>query len=183
MRLASVLHGWRLAIAAIVFAGFTTIIVYLVYQLFFADHATKPLSASTTSGGRREQNVIADDNPYETVRKIYEHIAQNAPADACSRFADDAARQQFANDFGAPDCPIAIAQLYAQVGNAPGSKNAYAEPDFHGKMQEFANTDATTIDISSCSLDVKAGPRLGLFTLNRIEHKQWVIVAHRNETC
>jgi hypothetical protein len=167
----------RLALLALIL-----IALVLAYDHFFPSKTDVP--ASISGGGRREQNVVADDNPYETVRKVYAHIAQNSPVEACNRFADDAARQQFANDFSAPDCPTAIAQLNARVDKAPGSKNAYAEPDFHGKMQEFANTDATTLTISSCDLGVTAGPRLGLFTLSRLARaNQWVITAHRNETC
>lgn len=180
MRLVSVLHGWRLAIAAIVFAGFTAIIVYMVYQLFFADNP-KDLPASVTGGGRTNTNLVLDTNPYAAVRRVYQRVAENMPTEVCSRFTDEAARQ-FAADFGASNCPEAVVQLSTQVDTAPGGRNAYAEPDFHGKMQEFDN-QVSTIDISSCDMGITAGPRLGRFTLNRISMGQWIIAGHHNETC
>jgi hypothetical protein len=166
----------RLALLALILFALA-----LAYDHFFPSKTDLP--ASITGGGKREQNVVSDDNPYEVVRKVYHHIAQNSPVDACNKFEVDA-RQQFAEDFGAPDCLTAMSRLNAEVSKTPGSINAYAEPDFHGKMQEFANTDVTTIQIDSCDLGVTAGPRLGLFTVSRIAHaNQWVITAHRNKTC
>jgi hypothetical protein len=179
--LARILSGWRLAIAAIIFGGLVTLVVYVVYQLFYAADPEGP-PASVTGGGRTNTNVLLPTNPYETVRSVYQRIAEDVPDVACGQFTDEAA-QQFATDFGAADCPAAVAQLNTQVDKSPGGKNAYAEPDFHGKMQEFANPDVTTIQISSCDLGVNAGPRLGLFTLSRIAANQWIITGHRTETC
>lgn len=136
--------------------------------------------ASEVGGGKTETNLILDTNPYETVRKVYHHIAQNVPEQVCGRFTDEA-RRQFAVNHQVPTCETAVTKLHAQVDTAPGSKNAYAEVDFRGKMGQVPAEGTATI--SSCELGVTAGPRLGVFVLNRIAKDQWIIAAHRTERC
>jgi hypothetical protein len=145
---------------------------------FGGDDANRP--ASETGGGKTETNLILDTNPYETVRKVYHHIAQNVPEQVCGRFNDEA-RQQFAVNNQVPTCEAAVAKLHALVDTTPGSKNAYAEVDFRGKMGQVP-AERTT-EINSCELGVTAGPRLGVFVLNRIAKDQWIISAHRNQRC
>ncbi len=145
------------------------------YNRFFGTN-DEDLPASMTGGGTTDTNLVLDTNPYETVRKVYHHIAQNVPEQACGRFTTEAA-QQFATDVRSSTCAQAVAGLNAQVTN----KNAYAEVDFHGKMGGVPTED--TIEINSCELGVSNGPRLGVFTVQRIAKDQWIITGHRSETC
>src|SRR5262245_19841501 len=71
---------------------------YLAIDYFFGeDHNQLP--ASQTGGGKTTDNLILDTNPYETVRKVYHHIANGAngvPEQVCLRFQDKG--KQFASD-------------------------------------------------------------------------------------
>ncbi|HEV2779757.1 MAG TPA: hypothetical protein VGX25_10190 [Actinophytocola sp.] len=136
-------------------------------------------SSTGGGGGTYHTNHILKDSPYESVRQVYQRIADNSETFACGVFTDEAA-QQFANNYNATDCPAAVAKLNAQVDKAPGSMNAYAEPDFRGKRGE---PHGDMIAISSCELGVSAGPRLGEFTVSRVELGQWIITGHRLESC
>jgi hypothetical protein len=151
------------------------LLLYIAYDYYFGSN-NEDLPASMTGGGKTDTNLVLDTNPYETVRKVYHHIAQNVPQQACGRFTTDAARQ-FANDFNAADCAAAVSALHKEVTG----RNGYAEVDFRGKMGQ--TPDAGVVEISSCELGVSNGPRLGVFTVNRIQKDQWIITAHRTETC
>lgn len=175
----------RLAVLAVIvltapiwWSAVLTGIASLVTDVFGSHKDNRP--ASETGGGLYHTNHILKDNPYDAVRQVYERVADNSPDFACGVFSDEAA-QQFAEHVNAPDCPNAIKMLNAQVDNAPGSMNAYAEPDFHGKMGEKPSADSITI--SSCELGVTAGPRLGAFTVSRVDKGQWLITGHRRESC
>lgn len=158
--------------------------LYFVYDYYFGND-NDSLPASVTGGGKTETNLLLDTNPYETVRKVYQRVADNTPEQACGRFTTEAAKQFAANNGVADNndeaCAKAVAKLHARVDKVPGSKDAYAEVDFHGKIGQIP--DEPTIKISSCPLGVKAGPKLGLFTVNRIAKDQWIITAHQNEDC
>jgi hypothetical protein len=149
------------------------------FQLSTPTAAQQP-PAGTDGGGHYHTNHILKDNPYESVRQVYQRVAGNSPDFACGVFSDEAA-QQFAEHFNARDCPDAIRMLNAQVDKAPGSKTAYAEPDFHGRMGEQPSEGSITI--SSCDLGVTGGPRLGAFTVSRVDKGQWLITGHQRESC
>jgi hypothetical protein len=178
------IHGrWAPVIAAAgglaVLLTTLLLVLYWTHQLFFGT-SKENLPASETGGGGYHTNHILNDNPYAAVRQVYQRIADGSPYFACGAFTDEAA-QQFAQHFNAPDCPNAIDLLHEQVDKSAGSKNAYAEPDFHGKMGQ--RPDSGTIMVSSCELGVNAGPRLGMFTVSRVELGQWIITAHQRESC
>jgi hypothetical protein len=160
----------RLILLAII-----VVLASYAYDRFFGSK-DDDLPASVTGGGKTDTNLVLDTNPYETVRKVYHHIAQNVPEQACGRFTEEGARA-FAAANGADDCAHAVAGLHAKVTN----RNGYAEPDFHGKMGGVPVED--TIAISSCDLTVTSGPRLGAFTVHRIAKDQWIITDYRNVTC
>jgi hypothetical protein len=164
----------RLVLLALVLAALSW-----AYNYYFGSD-NENLPASMTGGGTYRTNRILSTNPYEAVRKVYQRVADNTPEQACGVFIEQAQRE-FARNWGAADCAAAVAKLNAEVDKAPGSKNAYAEPDFHGKMGGVPI--ANTITISSCELGVTAGPRLGAFTLSRVEQNQWIITGHRLESC
>jgi hypothetical protein len=151
------------------------------YQHYFGN-PNENLPASITGGGLYHTNHILKDNPYAAVRQVYLRIADDSPPFACGVFTDEAA-QQFAQHFNAADCPHAIDLLNKQIDRSPGAGgvDAYSNPDFHGKMGE--KPDSGTATISSCELGVTAGPRLGAFTVSRVENGQWIITAHQIERC
>jgi hypothetical protein len=177
-----ILAGVAGGIAALLFTGFVAP-GFLISGETPADENSSAESnrpASETGGGRYHTNHILKDNPYDAVRQVYRRIADNSPAFACGAFTDEAA-QQFAEHFDAADCPVVVAKLNRKVDTSPGSLNAYAEPDFHGRMGTVPTEDSITI--SSCEIGVTAGPRLGSFTVSRVEMGQWIITGHRSESC
>jgi len=164
-------------LAVLVVAG------YLAVDYFFGedDLADHPL-AHDTGGGKTTDNLILDTNPYETVRKIYHHIANGAngvPEQVCLRFQDRG--KKFADDMGYDNCTDAVHGLAAQVTDA----DAYAE-----SMPSYTTTKPTgdEIRISSCEDNIRGGiqggPPLGVFTVEKIKDSQggqWIITGHANE--
>jgi hypothetical protein len=168
----------RLALLAIVLFG-----LYFAYDYYFGDDSEN-LPASVTGGGTNRTTVLHETTPKRTVRQVYSHVAQNDRASneyefVCGQF-ENGAEQQFAENFGAANCQAAVAKLYGEIDKSvPGWRNAYAEPFPGAELAEVPN--GTTTVVSSC--EVATGPRLGEFTLRRIDNDQWVITAHRLENC
>lgn len=162
----------RLVLLLIVILG-----LYFAYQHYFGS-ADEDLPASETGGHTFKDRTMLQTQPNQSVRMVYQRVAENVPDVACGQFTDEAARQ-FAADTGAADCPQAIALLNGQV---TGRKNDYAEPTF---PSEYRNLPSTTndLEISSCKLSVTGGPKLGWFRLQKVERDQWIITQHRQETC
>lgn len=162
-------------LAVLVLAG------YLAIDYFFGPDLNQP-TASQTGGGKTEDNLILDTNPYETVRKIYHHIANGengVPEQVCLRFQDRG--EKFAADMGYSDCTEAVRGLAAEVTDA----DAYAE-----SMPSYTTTrpSADQVRISSCEDNIRGGiqggPPLGEFTVKKIEGSkggQWIITGHENE--
>jgi hypothetical protein len=149
------------------------------YEHYFGTDDNLP--ASVTGGGRTTRTVLFATDPKEAVRAFYDNVAQGVLPDACNRLADEKVEQQFANDFGAADCPSAINALHAQVQH----RNDYAEVFFPSSLNLTPGADGTVV-VSSCALEVNGGPRLGRFTLKVIPGSrgdQWTITAHAPETC
>jgi len=161
----------RLAVLLIVVLG-----LYFAYQHYFG--TPDDLPASETGGHTFTDRTMLQTRPNQSVRMVYQRVAENVPDVACGQFTDEAARQ-FAADAGAADCPAAVAALHAQV---TGRKNDYAEPTF---PEEWRNppSNATVLEISSCKLEVTGGPRLGWFRVEKTVRDQWIITQHRQETC
>jgi len=156
---------------------------YLAIDYFFGeDHDQLP--ASQTGGGKTTDNLILDTNPYETVRKVYHHIANGTsgvPEQVCLRFQDKG--KQFAADMGYADCTDAVHGLAAKVTDA----DAYAE-SMPSYKTNFDPSTASEIRISSCDDNIRGGiqggPPLGVFTVKKIQGSragQWIITGHENE--
>lgn len=131
---------------------------------------TSPASpTSELNGGGENYPRGLPKLPYETVRMVYDNIAQAIPDHACLRF-DNPTRQKFATDFGYSDCQAAATALTKQVTNV----NDYAEsiPSY------ISGQSGNTIQIDSCSFTISGGPALGVFTVTKIEAGQWLIVGH-----
>ncbi|WP_436492427.1 hypothetical protein [Actinokineospora sp. HUAS TT18] len=165
----------RLVFLLILFIG-----AIWAYQHYFGN-PDDDLPASQTGGGKTDRTVLFASTPKEAVRALYDNIAQNIPGDACSRFETEAVAQEFANAFNAPDCPIAVERLNAQVGKA----NDYAEPYFPPRMDLLPNASGLVV-VSSCEMEVRDGPRLGKLTVKKIPNargEQWTISDYSKEAC
>lgn len=151
---------------------------------YFLGEDQDQLPASQTGGGKTDDNLVLDGNPYETVRKVYHHIANGehgAPEQVCLRFEDRGAK--FARDLGYSTCREAVTDLAEQVTDS----NAYAESMPSYTTKKFPES---SIRISSCADNVRGGiqggPALGAFTVEKIPgskgpNGQWRITDHENE--
>jgi hypothetical protein len=163
----------KLALLAAILLG-----LYFAYDYYFGNDNDQ-LPASMTGGGTNKTNVLHETTPKRTVRQVYSHVAQNDPPYVCGQF-EGGAEARFAANVGAATCEEAVGKLHAQIDKAqPGWRNAYAEPFLVSELGEVPAGDTTVV--SSCALTVR--PRLGEFTLRKIENDQWVIVGHRPESC
>lgn len=168
-------------VTGLVVLAILTLGAWLAIDHFLGEDRDQP-PASQTGGGKTTDNLILDQNPYETVRKIYHHIANGengVPEQVCLRFQDRG--QKFADDMGFPDCTAAVRGLAREVTDS----NAYAE-----SMPSYTTTKVPgeQIRISSCEDNVRGGieggPALGVFTVSKIEGSkggQWIITDHATE--
>lgn len=173
---------WRKALASkglrkLVAVLLIVLALYWAYQYYFGSN-NDDLPASETGGHTFKDRTLLQTAPDQTVRFVYQRIAENRPDRVCPQFTDEAA-QQFAADWGAADCPAAVALLAAQV---TGPKNNYAEPTFPSEYRHISST-ASVLEISSCRVDVVGGPKLGWFRLQKVERDQWIVTQHRQESC
>lgn len=135
--------------------------------------------ASETGGGTNETNVLHEKTPKRTVRQVYSHIAQADRADneyvfVCGQF-QDGAEARFAHNFGAGTCQQVVAKLHGDIDKSrPSWRNSYAEPFTGAELGEEPIGDTATVD--TCELSLQ--PRLGVFSLQRINNDQWVITGH-----
>ncbi|UJW33616.1 hypothetical protein L3Q67_07560 [Saccharothrix sp. AJ9571] len=144
----------------------------LAYNHFFGTGEEDNRPAAETGGGNYQERPLLAPTPYESVRGVYDHIAQNDATDTCNLF-DEQARQQFAVNMGFPDCKAAATALNALVTH----DNDYAE-----SIKKRSDVPIqSTMRISSCSYTVKGGPSLGAFTVTMVEHEQWLITGHEKE--
>ncbi len=114
-------------------------------------------------------------NPKDAVAAVYHIVAESPPDSACLEFSP-AARAQFAIDLNAPTCLQAVRTLHAGLGQ--DGINAYSFVQVPDSALTRTGTAAT---ISSCALELDAGPRLGLFTLTQDKFEEWQITGHSNE--
>jgi hypothetical protein len=126
-------------------------------------------SSSNTQGeaSRRSQN------PKDAVLGIYTAVANNLTS-GCLLFTPDA-RSAFARDLGADTCEHAVQQAASKVQN----KSSYV-PDARTFPDLALSGDVT---ISSCTLSVQGGERLGKFVLHKESDGGWIISKHYNEAC
>jgi hypothetical protein len=168
-------------VTGLVVLAILTLAAWFAIDYFLTPDLDQP-PASETGGGKAETNLIYDTSPFETVRKIYHHIAngeRGVPEQVCLRFTDRG--KKFADDMGYDNCTDAVHGLAAQVTDA----DAYAE-----SMPSYSTTTAPTEEaqISSCADSrggIKGGPPLGRFTVEKIQGSkggQWIITGHETES-
>jgi hypothetical protein len=158
-------------------------IVSLATHAFGSNEPPKP--ASETGGGTYHTNHILKDSPYEAVRQVYQRVADDDPTFACGVFSDGAA-QEFANHAGAADCPAAVHQLFGQIDKSQPYKNTWADDQglpltIGGIRLKSPPASVSRVEISSC--EVTVSPRLGKFTIERVDRGQWLITQHQQESC
>ncbi|MBN6036270.1 hypothetical protein [Amycolatopsis sp. 195334CR] len=168
---------WLKRFGAKLLSAFLLLIVLLIagklaYNHFFGTGDEDDRPAAETGGGNYQERPLLAPTPFESVRGVYDAIAQNDPTDACNLF-DEKARQEFAVNMGYPDCKAAAGALNIQVEH----DNDYAE-----SIQKRSNVPIqSTMRISSCDYTVKGGPSLGAFTVKEVQHSQWLIIGHEKE--
>lgn len=160
-------------LAWLIFFLLTAIAVTWAANYFLGSDESEGPPAAKTGGGKYHTNTILPENPYETVRTLYDHIAQETkPSLACGLF-DDSARQAFVAHLGYQNCGQAIRALQKQVTH----DNNYAESI---DTNVGRPTTAEHVRVSSCEFDISGGPALGTFIVERVERGQWLITGHRS---
>jgi hypothetical protein len=134
-------------------------------------YSENPLPPAAPTTPPRPAQATAGD-PYLAVSYVYRAIA-NGSATGCALFSPTAA-QQFAENFGAPDCPSAIDKLHTRVTSAID----YASTGQRSPEVYLGDT----MTISSCEIKPEGGPALGRFILQRTNDK-WYITGHEMEKC
>ncbi|ETA66445.1 hypothetical protein AmyhaDRAFT_0200 [Haloechinothrix halophila YIM 93223] len=135
-------------------------------------------------GKKAEATKLYASDPYEAVRRVYDHIAQTDPdtgkpevEKVCLRF-DEVARVRFASDLGYASCEQAVLGINAEITHV----NDYAE-----SMPSWVSDPVTTdsVRISSCADSlggtIIGGPALGTFIVTKIpdaKGEQWLITGH-----
>ncbi len=123
-------------------------------------------------GGDPGSRPVLQTNPRAAVIAVYDFVATK-PDTVCVLFTPSA-RAQFARHHGAPDCSAAARELHARVTDPM----AYKSPEFGQGAVRLVGTDA---EVSSCALQVRGGPRLGRFGLERRPGGGWIITGHAKE--
>jgi hypothetical protein len=135
---------------------------------------TVPTSTNTASG--TPDVVGSDTDPYDLVRDVYRGVAANLPDEVCARFTSAAARQ-FAGQWEAESCTTVVTLLHHGRVADP---EAYANTDLGYFTAGEGDLHA---EIDSCEFEVRGGPRLGVFVLDRDDSGTWLITTHRMDEC
>ncbi|MBP2322431.1 hypothetical protein JOF56_002816 [Kibdelosporangium banguiense] len=119
------------------------------------------------AGPGGEAQRMYNENPKAGVQTVYSFVARGN-VDACRSF-EPAAAKQFADDFGAADCPAAVKKLAGTVGSNP-------------EVRDLNWSGVQTLTVSSCTqLRPKPGTRLlGEFTFSK-HPNGWLVSAHKSE--
>ncbi|MEC3976492.1 hypothetical protein [Amycolatopsis sp. H20-H5] len=168
------LLGWLVAVLLLIIAG-----TWAYHHFFPSDDAQTSEQVAAQGGGTyKTRHILTTASPYESVRRVYDAIAQHGAGAAsmvdhgCGLF-DERTQLQFPADLGYPDCAAAIAGLHDQVGK--GMKTAYAESVPSDLSEPLPGK---TVTIRSCAFRIVGGPALGDFIVTQVEGNQWLITGH-----
>jgi hypothetical protein len=151
------------------------------YRHFFPSDAGKTSAQIAAEGGGtyHTNQILTTASPYESVRRVYDGIAQHGPGQrsmvdhVCGLF-DQASQQKFATDLGYPSCAAAVPGIHDKMDKSPGSVNGYAESiDKHSGWPP-----GDTVQVNSCDFTITGGPALGDFTVKQVDKGQWLITGH-----
>ncbi|XVV03335.1 hypothetical protein ACQPW3_39395 [Actinosynnema sp. CA-248983] len=153
------------------------VLLSFAYDHYFGGDDTGDVAQSK---GGKQGNQTAPSTPFGingTVGRLYSHVSQDISDRGCLLFADDGeAKKEFARAFRAPDCESAIHALKQQVTNV----DLYQRPKFPDSAT--GTPSGNTAVVSSCEMEVSGGPRLGKFTLTKLEPSgSWVITGYQAE--
>jgi hypothetical protein len=153
--------------------GLVFLALYIAYQHFFGTDTSNPdaLHPGAIQGSHR----LAPD-PQDAAAAVYHVIAETPPDTACLEFSN-AGAIQFAHDLGTTTCKQAVNKIHGQLDGT--ALNAYSEVGVPESAQK--NLSATTAEISSCGMELSAGPRLGVFIVTEDQFNEWQITGHRTE--
>jgi hypothetical protein len=154
-------------------------VVLLLLSYFYDKYlgGDDPGDVAIDSGGDKG-NIIAPQTPYGlqgTVALFYKHVMNDDSGRACLLFSEEDAKKAFATAFDAPDCEDAVHKLHGQVTREVD----YRQVRFPSTMREVPT--GGSVEVSSCALDVRGGPRLGKFVLSAQQNKTWVITGYEAE--
>lgn len=191
--------AWLVGIGGKLLTAFLALIAAIVGVAWAINHflgGGEEISNSELAGqgGKKaEATVLYASDPYAAVRRVYARIAQQDPATGrpqvgkvCLRF-DDAAREQFARNFGHDSCPAAVLALHAEVTHVTGYVQSMPRSvpiDEYDEVEALEPGESFTVD--SCAVatgpeGISDGPALGTFTvtkLARAKGQQWLITGH-----
>ncbi len=175
-RLGGKILGW---VIALVILGI--LVNWGYHQIFPSDDGKTSAQIAAEGGGLYHTNqILTTASPYESVRRVYDGIAQHGPGQksmvdhVCGLF-DQATQQKFATDLGFTDCAAAVQGLHDRLDRAPGSVDAYAE----SISKRSGWPPGEDVVIKSCDFAITGGPALGDFTVKQVEKGQWLIVGHK----
>lgn len=173
--------------AGLIIAGTTTFVIINVNE---PDERTAPPvvtskkpRAEDVGGGRNDDSMLFETNPYKSAQQVYHHIARGDYAETACRYFAETARDEFASNLGHQTCEDAVAELVKQVTD----KNDYASSMSSVRIEPITGD---TVRISSCAGNfgdgIRGGPALGAFIVEKVPnsvHAQWIIAGHESEVC
>jgi hypothetical protein len=180
---------WKRILGSRLVRKLTTVLIvvlalYFAYQHFFGSN-DENLPASQTGGHTFTDRRLLQTSPDQSVRLVYQRIADGNPEVGCGQFTDEA-KALFVKHFNAGSCDEAVKALHERIGVS--WRNAYAEPRFPDDVRNLPNS-ATEVVISSCRLEFRIDNlpddlRLGTFTVTKTPYQgQWIISDWRSESC
>ncbi|MPY99023.1 MAG: hypothetical protein GEU97_13670 [Actinophytocola sp.] len=176
--------GGKLLTAALILLAVAAGAAWAINHYLGGSDAPSSAELAEQGGKKAEATKLYASDPYEAVRRVYDHIAQADPdtgkpevEKVCLRF-DEAARARFASNLSYASCEQAVFGVNAKVTDV----NDYAE-----SMPSWVSDPVTTdsVRVSSCgdSLEgvIHGGPALGTFIVTKIpdaKGEQWLITGH-----
>ncbi|WP_410629999.1 hypothetical protein [Amycolatopsis sp. cmx-4-83] len=164
--------AWVLALVILGVAG-----TWLYNHFFPNDKAEDTSTFVQHGGGKYHTNQTLPTDPFQAVRAIYDSIgkpdAEQSKIDRVCLSMSEEAQAQFARDLGYADCATAVPALAKQVDDM--TSYIYAVHSISGM------TYGDPVTIHSCWYDIRGGPKLGSFTLAKVEMGQWLIIGHSTE--
>ncbi|GAA3554627.1 hypothetical protein GCM10022222_42860 [Amycolatopsis ultiminotia] len=174
-RLGGKILGWVLVLVLLGLAG-----TWAYHHFFPSDEGKSSAQIAAEGGGTYHTNqILTTASPYESVRRVYDGIAQHGPGQrsmvdhVCGLF-DQATQQKFATDLDYPSCDAAVDGLHRKLDPTPGSVDAYAE----SISKHSGWPPGESVVISSCDFTITGGPALGDFTVKQVDKGQWLITGH-----